>query len=301
MPVTRGLPVPSPAAGLAVTPGPRARRPRVPQVSTLALGFLILVALAAAFAPLLAPYGINEQAYTALNQGPSSAHWLGTDQLGRDVLSRLIYGGRVSIESMLVAVFVGAVIGIPLGLLGGYAGGWADRVIMRIADALLAFPTLVLAIAVAAVLGSGTFQVMLAVGLVIAPSYIRLVRAQVLSVRARLYVDAARTFGRRPSWIVLRHVVPNSVQPVLVHTTHMLGSVLIIEASLSFLGLGNPPPNPSWGGMLQEAFMNAAGLKVETIAPGVAIAATLLAVNLVGDRLRDRLDPRTVSRLEGAA
>jgi peptide/nickel transport system permease protein len=273
----------------------------MPAAAAIALGFLVLVALAVILAPVLAPYGLNQQDYNAINQGPSGAHWLGTDQLGRDVATRLLYGGRVSIESMLVAVVVGAVLGIPLGLVAGYVGRWPDRIIMRVADALLAFPTLVLAIAVTAVLGSGTFRVMLAVGLVIAPSYIRLVRAQVLSVRTRLYVDAARTFGRRPQWIVLRHIGPNSVQPVLVHTTHMLGSVLIIEASLSFLGLGNPPPNPSWGGMLQEAFQNAAGLRVTTIAPGVAIAATLLAVNLVGDRIRDRLDPRTVSRLERSA
>ena len=261
-------------------------------VSRWALGYLALLACAALAAPILAPYGFNQQDYAAVLQGPSGGHLLGTDELGRDVLSRLLYGGRVSMESMLIAVAVGAGFGVPAGLISGFVGRWVDAVTMRIADTLLAFPTLVLAIAVTAALGRGTVRVMVAVGIVIAPSFARMMRAQVLVVKNRLYVDAAKSFGMSRLWIIARHVAPNAIQPVLVLTAHMLGVVLLVEASLSFLGLGTPPPYPSWGGMLREATRNSGGLAIQIIAPGLVIASTLLAVNLVGDRLRDALDPR---------
>lgn len=274
----------------------RERRAKGHGVSGWALGYLALVACAALAAPLLAPYGFNQQDYTAIMQGVSGKHLLGTDELGRDVLSRLLYGSRVSMESMLIAVAVGAGVGVPAGLMSGYVGRWIDALTMRIADSLLAFPTLVLAIAVTAALGRGTVRVMVAVGIVIAPSFARMMRAQVLVVKNRLYVDAAKSFGKSRLWIIARHVAPNAIQPVLVLTTHMLGVVLLVEASLSFLGLGTPPPYPSWGGMLREATRNTSGLAIQIIAPGLVIALTLLAVNLVGDRLRDALDPKATRR-----
>lgn len=253
------------------------------------LGLLVLIAIAA---PWLAPYGFNDQDYQSIHVGSSSDHWLGTDSFGRDVLSRLMYGTRISLGSAAVAVSVAIALGVPAGLLAGYLGGRVDGVIMRLVDTLLAFPTIVLAIGVTAMLGVGMTNAMIAVGIVLSPAFARVMRAQTLVVRGRLYVDSARTFGGGNLWIVRRHILPNAIQPVIVLAAHMLGVALLVEASLSFLGLGTPPPNPSWGGMLREASRFLDGLAVQIVAPGVAIAITLLAINVVGDGLRDALDPR---------
>ncbi|MGY6499906.1 MAG: ABC transporter permease [Acidimicrobiales bacterium] len=258
----------------------------------VALVFLAGLAFVAVFAPLIAPYGFNDQNYDALHNGMSGDNWLGTDGLGRDILSRLIYGARVSLGSAFAAALVATGIGVPAGLLAGFVGGRVDSVVMRLVDTLLAFPTIVLAIGVTAMLGVGMGNAMVAVGIVLSPAFARLMRAQTLVVRNRLYVDAARTFGARAHWLVMRHVVPNAIQPVIVLTAHMLGVALLVEASLSFLGLGTPPPQPSWGSMLRDASRHLDGLAVQIVAPGVAIAATLLAINTVGDWLRDVLDPR---------
>lgn len=286
-------------ATLTTTVVPR-RRFRL-KATTFAIGVLILVVLIAIFADLIAPFGLNEQDYDSILQAPNATHWLGADHLGRDVLSRIIYGGRVSIEAMLVAVAVGAGIGIPIGVISGYAGGWVDTVIMRIADTLLAFPTLVLAIGVAAALGSSTAMVMIGVGIVLSPSFCRMARIQTRVVKSRLYVDAARSFGKSPLSIVVRHIAPNGFQPLLVQLAHMFGVVLMVEASLSFLGLGAPPPNPSWGSMLKDATTYSPGLTMQVIAPGLAIAIVMLAINIIGDAARDGLDPRLARRLDRAS
>lgn len=203
-----------------------------------------------------------------------------------------MYGTRVSLGSAAVAVTVALVLGVPTGLLAGYIGGRVDGFLMRIIDTLLAFPTIVLAIGVTAMLGVGMTNAMIAVGIVLSPSIARVMRAQTLVVRGRLYIDSAHTFGGGNLWIIVRHVLPNAVQPVIVMAAHMVGVALLVEASLSFLGLGTPPPNPSWGGMLREASRFLDGLAIQIVAPGAAIALTLLAINVVGDWLRDALDPR---------
>jgi peptide/nickel transport system permease protein len=275
-------------------PSPRPRR-RTRYGIRVALVFLILVVVAALLASVLAPYGYNEQDYDAVLSGASSSHWLGTDHVGRDVLSRLLYGARISLGSAAVAVAVAAGIGIPLGLLSGYFARWFDEITVRLMDTLIAFPGILLAIAITAALGTGTYTAMIAVGVVLSPAFVRLTRAQVFVVRNRLYVDAARTFGLSNRWIITRHVIPNAIQPVIVLTAHMLGAALLIEAGLSFLGLGTPPPHPSWGGMLQDASRYLDGVAVQLIAPGLAIALTLLAFNIVGDAMRDLLDPRAAA------
>ncbi|MAT04404.1 MAG: diguanylate cyclase [Acidimicrobiaceae bacterium] len=270
----------------------RRRIAKTPAGVLAAYCVLLLIVIVAAAAPWLAPYGFNDQDYEAILVGSSSDHWLGTDSFGRDVLSRLMYGARVSLGSAAVAVTVGMSLGVPAGLLAGYFGGRTDGIIMRLVDTLLAFPTIVLAIGVTAMLGVGMTNAMVAVGIVLSPAFARVMRAQTLVVKNRLYVDSARTFSGGSFWIVRRHILPNAVQPVIVLAAHMLGVALLVEASLSFLGLGTPPPNPSWGGMLREASRFLDGLAIQIVAPGLAIAVTLLAINVVGDGLRDALDPR---------
>lgn len=271
------------------------RRWRIPTL--LAFAVLITMVVVAVFAPWLAPTGYDDQDYTAIYRGASSEHWLGTDLFGRDILSRLIFGARVSLGSAAVAVGVASVLGLPAGLLAGYVGGRLDSVIMRVVDILLAFPTIVLAIGVTAMLGVGMTNAMIAVGVVLAPSFARVMRAQTLVVKNRLYVDSARTFGASRVWVVSRHIVPNAIQPVLVLGAHMLGVALLVEASLSFLGLGTPAPLPSWGSMLQDATRSELrGFAVQIVSPGLAIAITLLSINTIGDVLRDKLDPRQITK-----
>jgi peptide/nickel transport system permease protein len=286
---------------IAVTRGISRRKFFGLNASSIAACYLGLILVVSLLAPVIAPYGLNQPDYNAFNDGPSLSHLLGTDQLGRDVLSRLMFGGQVSYEAMAVAVGVAAVVGIPIGVLAGYLGGWAEDVIMRIADALLAFPTLLLAIAVSAALGTGTARVMLGVGIVLSPSFIRMARIQTRVISNRLYVDAARSFGKSPLWTVRWHIAPNGFQPLYPLTAHMFGVVLIVEASLSFLGLGAPPPSASWGSMLKDASQYTPGLTIQTIAPGLAIATVLLAINIIGDSMRDSLDPRLTRRLDRAS
>jgi peptide/nickel transport system permease protein len=262
----------------------------------VALAYIVVLSVVTVLAAQLAPFGFNDQDYDAILQGPSGAHWLGTDDLGRDVFSRLLHGAQVSLGSAVVAVVVAVGLGVPIGLASGFVGRRLDAVVMRVLDTFLAFPTILLAITITAVLGTGLLTAMVAVGIALMPSFARMMRAQVLVVRERLYVDAARTFGLPGWWMVARHIVPNSIQPVIVLAAHMLGAALLVEASLSFLGLGTPPPRPSWGGMLREASRFLDGLAVQIIAPGLAIAITLLAINVLGDWLRDLLDPRFTAR-----
>jgi len=257
-----------------------------------ALLVVLLVVVAAVFSPLLAPYDPIAQSPYATLQPPSWAHWLGTDQLGRDVLSRLIYGSRVALIVGFGAVAIGVIVGMPLGLVSGYLGGIVDDIIMRIVDALVAFPGLILTLGLVAALGRNLTNLVLAIGIANIPWIARIVRGQVLSFRELDYIQAARSIGAGHLRIMLAHIWPNTLAPVIVQSTLGLGYAVLTEASLSFIGAGISPPTATWGSMLQFAFgfLNRAPLL--SIVPGIAIFMLVLAFNMLGDILRDVLDPR---------
>jgi len=259
--------------------------------AALSLGFLLLLVLIALAAPWISPYSpIVQDANLPLAE-PDSAHLLGTDDLGRDVLSRLIHGAPATLYASFLAVSIATLIGVPVGLLAGFRGGWIDDGISRFIDALLSFPAIVLAIAVTGALGIGLTNGMIAVGIVFSPQIARLVRARALVVRQELYVDAARCLGASNARILWRHVLPNAIQPVIVQVTLLLAGALLAEASLSFLGLGIQPPNPSWGSMLARAYQNMEIAPAQMYPPGLAILLTALAFNTLGESLRVALDP----------
>ena len=264
-------------------------------VGLIVIGAVIVGSLGA---PVLTPHNPsqidirNRLAPPAWASGGSPDHLLGTDQLGRDLFSRLAYGGRVSLMVGVSAVVISGVVGVLLGLIAGYYGGWADDVIMRLADFELAFPFILLAIAILSVLGPGLSKVILTLGLTGWAQYCRLTRAQVLGLRETEFVEAARTIGASTPRILLRHILPNGMAPVIVIASFSVASVIIAEASLSFLGLGIPPSVPSWGGMLADgrAYIERAWWLVTF--PGLALMLTVLSINVLGDALRDVLDPR---------
>ncbi len=294
-------PVPAAADGPPSAPQPGAWRRfagwlRDDKRAALSLGFLLLVAVLAIAAPLIAPFSPTEQDLANTLAPADGVHWFGTDDLGRDVLSRLIHGAPASLYASLLAVGVAIVLGVPVGLIAGFAGGWVDDVISRVIDSLLSFPAIVLAIAVTGALGIGLTNGMISVGIVFAPQLARLVRARTLVVKHELYVDAARCFGGSAGRLLWRHVLPNTVQPVIVQVTLLLAGALLAEASLSFLGLGIQPPHPSWGGMLARAYQNMELAPDQMLAPGLAILFTALAFNSLGESLRVALDP-TMKRL----
>lgn len=262
----------------------------------LSLGFLVALLAVSALAPWIAPYPPVQQYLEATFAPISAAHWLGTDDLGRDTLSRLLYGGMASLYASFLAVAVAVILGVPTGLLAGYLGGWVDEVVGRVVDSFLSFPAIVLAIAVTGALGIGLTNGMIAVGVVFAPQLARIVRARALVVRHELYVDSAQCFGA-PTWHVLwRHVLPNTMQPVIVQVTLLLAAALLAEASLSFLGLGIQPPNASWGAMLARAYQNMELAPALMYPPGIAILLTALAFNMLGEALRQMLDPTLRNR-----
>ena len=251
--------------------------------------FFIAIAL---FAPLIAPYDPVQTSWTAVRKAPSAAYWFGTDEIGRDVLSRVIWGARASLMAGLVSVCISMAMGVPIGLLAGYMGGWVDGLISRFTDAMLAVPFLILAIALAAFLGPSLTNAMVAIGVSAMPVFIRLTRAQVLSVKVEDYVEAARAVGN-PHWrIALRHILPNTLPPLIVQATLTIATAIIAEASLSFLGLGQQPPAPSLGSMLNTAKDYVDNAPWMAIWPGLSIFLLVLSFNLLGDGLRDALDPR---------
>jgi peptide/nickel transport system permease protein len=261
----------------------------------LAVAGLVLIALLtlmAVFAPILAPYDPIKQDYGALTQAPSLSHLFGTDNLGRDVLTRTIYGARVSLSAGVIAVGLATLAGLVLGLLAGFFGGWLDELIMRVVDAMLAFPFLVLAITLAAVLGPNLQNAMLAIAVVSAPVFARLARGQVLSERERDYVQAAHALGSSDARIILRHLLPNIAGPIIIQASLSIAGAILAESSLSFLGLGVQPPTPSWGEMLNTARGYLRDAPWTAIAPGSLIFISVLAFNLLGDGLRDALDSR---------
>lgn len=259
--------------------------------AALSLAFLLLLLLLSVSATWIAPYVPSAQNLSDTLQPISRAHWLGTDDLGRDILSRLIHGAPMTLYASLLAVSVAIVLGVPIGLLAGYLGGWFDELVGRLIDTLLSFPAIVLAIAVTGALGIGLTNAMISVGIVFAPQLARIVRARTLVVKQELYVDAARCFGAPMHSILWRHVLPNTIQPVIVQITLLLAGALLAEASLSFLGLGIQPPNASWGAMLARAYQNMELAPEQMYAPGLAILFTALAFNTLGESLRVALDP----------
>ena len=251
-------------------------------------GFVVL-ALAA---PWIAPHDPVATSWGAIRKAPGAAHWFGTDEIGRDVLSRVIWGTRASLLAGVVSVSISLMLGVPIGLAAGFLGGFVDALISRITDAFLACPFLILAIALAAFLGPSLSNAMIAIGVSATPIFVRLTRAQVLNVRVEDYVEAARAVGNPPWRIALRHVLPNVTAPLIVQATLAIAAAVIAEASLSFLGLGQQPPEPSWGSMLNTAKNYIDQAPWMAIWPGLAIFGLVLAFNLLGDGLRDALDPR---------
>jgi peptide/nickel transport system permease protein len=264
--------------------------------AALALAVLLTLVVVAIGAPWIAPYAPTAQDVNNMLAPPSAAHLLGTDDLGRDIFSRLIYGAPATVYASVLAVSVAIIIGLPVGLIAGFFGGWTDDLISRVIDTFLSFPAIVLAIAVTGALGIGLTNGMIAVGIVMFPSLARIVRARTLIVRQELYVDASRCFGA-PAWHILwKHVLPNSLQPVIVQVTLLLAAALLAEASLSFLGLGIQPPNPSWGAMLARAYQYMEIAPEQMYAPGLAILVIALAFNALGESLRIVLDPTMKDR-----
>ena len=258
----------------------------------LGAALISLEILIAVFAPLVAPYDPIEQSIYDALQPPSAAHWLGTDEVGRDILSRIIYGTRISLRVGLLAVGIGSAIGVTLGLIAGFYGKMADNLILRLMDIWLAFPGILLALAIIAVLGPSLFNVMIAVGLSAVPTYVRVTRSSVLSVREMEYVLGARAVGCPSRIIIWRHILPNVLPSLIVLTTLGIAGAILAAAALSFIGLGAQPPTPEWGAMLTvgRQFMRQAWWV--TAFPGLAIMITVLGINLLGDGLRDALDPR---------
>ncbi|WP_419095687.1 glutathione ABC transporter permease GsiD [Curvibacter soli] len=288
-------PASPPQAAQAVrTPAAEFWRKFLRQRVALAAGaFVLLLVLVAALAPWFAPYDAeNFFDYDALNAPPSAQHWFGVDALGRDIFSRILMGARISLAAGLVSVAVGAVAGTLLGLLAGYYEGWWDRIVMRMSDVLFAFPGILLAIGIVAILGNGMLNVIMAVAVFSVPAFARLVRGNVLALKHQTFIEAARSIGASDAVIMLRHLLPGTVSAVVVYLTMRIGTSIITAASLSFLGLGAQPPTPEWGAMLNEARADMLNAPHIALFPSLAIFATVLAFNLLGDGLRDALDPR---------
>lgn len=265
------------------------RRNRSAMFGAVIIAIFVLVALLAPLLPLPDPTATD---WGKIRNPPGPENWLGTDEIGRDILSRMVWGARASLMAGIISVLIAVSIGLPLGLIAGYFGGMADHIIARMTDALLAMPFLILAIALAAFLGPSLFNAMIAIGLSAVPVFIRLTRGQVLSVKTEEYVEAAWAVGLNDGRIMLKYILPNVFAPVLVQATLTIATAIIAEASLSFLGLGQQPPAPSWGTMLVTAknFLEQAPLMA--VWPGTAIFVVVMGFNLLGDGLRDALDPR---------
>jgi len=264
------------------------RRPSALIGLAVVIGFILM----AIFAPYISPQDPIATSWGAIRKAPSAAHWFGTDEIGRDVLSRVIWGTQASLMAGVISVSISLLIGVPIGLLAGFVGGAVDAIISRITDAFLACPFLILAIALAAFLGPSLTNAMVAIGISAAPIFVRLTRGQVIQIKVEDYVEAARSVGNPPWRIALVHILPNILPPLLVQATLAIAAAVIAEASLSFLGLGQQPPAPSWGSMLNTAknFIDQAPWMA--IWPGISIFLLVLSFNLFGDGLRDALDPR---------
>ncbi|KAB2764081.1 ABC transporter permease subunit [Brucella anthropi] len=268
------------------------RRFKKQKVALVALVFIIALVLAAILAPVLAPYDPSTPDNNAVLQGPSAGHWAGTDAYGRDIFSRIIWGARISLAVGFLSVTLGALFGVTLGIVSGFYGGWVDSIIMRFCDLLLAFPGILLAIAVIAVLGPGITNVIYAVAIFSIPVFARLARGTTLQLKRTVYVDASRAIGVADRVIMLRHILPGTLPNVIVYFSMRIGTSILTAAALSFIGLGAQPPSPEWGAMLADGRTYMGVADHLTLFPGIAIFVTVLGFNLFGDGLRDALDPK---------
>ncbi|MEO8304887.1 MAG: ABC transporter permease [Betaproteobacteria bacterium] len=262
--------------------------------AAVGLAIIVFFVIVAVFAPWVSPYDPLATSWSAVRKAPSAAHWFGTDEIGRDVASRVIWGARASLLAGVVSVAISLSIGVPIGLLAGYAGGKVDMLISRLTDAVLACPFLILAIALAAFLGPSLTNAMIAIGVSATPVFVRLTRGQTLAIKAEEFVLAARAIGNPPWRVAMTHVLPNVVPALIVQGTLAIAAAVIAEASLSFLGLGQQPPAPSWGSMLNTAKNYIENAPWMAVWPGLSIFVLVLSFNLVGDGLRDALDPRHI-------
>ena len=286
-----------PAAAVAEEPlpktGNRAWRKFASSKAAIFGGLLVLLfVLVAVFAPLIATDDPLKTSFLTIRKAPSLANFFGTDELGRDIFSRMAFGARASLLAGVVSVAIAVVVGVPFGILAGFFGGWTDMAISRVADALLSIPFLILAIALAAFLGPSLTNAMIAIGFSQTPIFIRLARGQTLSIKSEDYVEGAEAIGLPNRWILIRYVFPNILAPLIVQATLTIATAIIAEASLSFLGLGQQPPDPSWGSMLNTAKNYMGQAPWMSVFPGIAIFLLVLGFNLLGDGLRDALDPK---------
>lgn len=263
------------------------------KLAVISSGFILLLLVLAVIGPQIVPYPPNEPNYDAMMQGPSAAHWAGTDEYGRDILSRLIDGTRLTMAVSLSAVFISAVLGTILGLISGYYGGWIDRLIMRGSDVMFSFPDLLLAIGIVAILGPGLSNVVIAVAVFGTPSFARIIRSVTLSAKESLYVEAARSMGAKHNRIIWKHIFPETVPSIIVNVSMRIGGAILAASSLSFLGLGAKPTEPDWGAMLSMGRDYLSIAPHIVYYPGLLIFLTVLAFNLIGDGLNDALDPKT--------
>jgi len=266
------------------------------RLAWVGLALLTAIVFVALFAPWIAPYDPLEQNIVARLEPPSAEYWLGTDSFGRDVLSRLIYGSRISLFVGFVAILIAMVIGTTIGVISGYVGGVFDQIVMGVLDVLLAFPTLLLGLMIAAMLGASLENLIIAIAVTEIAPFARVARAPTITLRERDFVEASRSYGSSPLRIMSRHIVPNMISDVVVMSSLWLASAIRTEASLSFIGLGVPPPAATWGGMIREGFENILDAWWLSVFPSLAILATVLALNLLGDALRDASDPRSRAR-----
>ena len=263
------------------------------KLGMVALAFVILLILVAILAPWIVPFDPeNYFDYDMLNSGPSAVHWFGVDSLGRDIFSRVLSGARISLATGFFSVFLGGVVGTAMGLMAGYYEGWWDRVTMRISDVLFAFPGILLALGVVAILGSSMTNVVVAVSVFSVPAFARLVRGNTLVLKNLTYIESARSIGASDWTIIMRHILPGTISSIVVYFTMRVGTSIITAASLSFLGMGAQPPTPEWGAMLNDARADMVNAPHEALFPSLAIFLTVLAFNLLGDALRDALDPK---------
>jgi len=261
-------------------------------VVLFAVIIILLNIIIAIFAPFLAPYDPYDQNLSEALQEPSAKHWLGTDSLGRDELSRVIYGTRISLQVGLIAVGIAAVLGFSAGLVAGYFGGTIDTIIMRVIDSLMAIPTMVLILAISAALGGGLQNIMIAVAIGMSPEYSRMIRSMAISIKETEYITAGRAVGAGDLRVMVRHILPNSFPPLIVLVTLSIGYAIQLEASLSFLGIGIAPPGAAWGSMVNDGYKYLITNPILSFAPGACIMLLILSINMLGDGLRDALDPR---------
>lgn len=262
------------------------------KLAVVALVVLVIIVLVALLAPILAPYSYSQQNAKLSNAGPSAAHLLGNDKLGRDILSRLIYGSRQSLQMGVIAVAIAATIGIALGAFAGYYGGWVDNLSMRLLDIYQAVPMFLLCVALAAVLGPSLRNAIIALGIGTVPGYARIMRASVLTVREKEYIEAARAVNASNGKIIIKHIIPNAIGPLIVQITMGVGACILAGSALSFIGLGVQPPIPEWGTMIADARSTMRQYPTHALYPGICVMISVLACNLLGDGLRDALDPR---------